>query len=73
MKITKATVLIGLSGPDKVNLTTDLPNSFPIDKDEPMYLEFKILKGTAVKYIKDNFESVPIEIINTKTGEMSEV
>lgn len=73
MKFIKAHVITGLFGPDKIHLETNLPNAFPIYKDEPQTLQFEALQETGVDYVQKNFPDLEIEVVNAKTGEKYKV
>lgn len=54
LKIVDAIVLVG-RGADKVILNTNLPSPFPKVSGQPLVLNFEAEKGTAMKYLQDNF------------------
>lgn len=55
-------VVVSNSGADKVLLYTDLPGAcYPWDL--PLTVDFHAGRGSGVKYIKENFPGVPIELV----------
>ena len=76
----KFSILINLPGMDKVSILTNLPSPYPAVSDQNLWLHFDVVKGGAVKYIRDNFKmskdilkQSTFSIINTQTGKTTVV
>jgi hypothetical protein len=73
MQILKIEVLINIKGTDQITLVSDLPNTFPMIQDQGnMRMDIDLQNGTAIQYMKDNFNSplfpATAIVIDGKTG-----
>jgi len=73
MEITRIVVMVNNPGTDEVFLYTELPSPVPGVTSEPMTAKFSAEYGKGVEYALTNFDDIPVEVLDAKTGERKRV
>jgi len=73
MKITRIVVRVNGGSTDQVCLFTDLPSPIPEQISHPMVCTFRATVGKGVEYALANFDDIPVEVMDTETGERKRV
>ena len=62
----KKIVVMLTDGTDRVSLYTNLPNSYPLESNEDLIMEFRTKTNFGIEYVREHFGREP-EVINVRT------